>query len=264
MYEKVIEVDIWSTYGCFNKSFSNKGGLLTYPIPPKTEIIGMIGSVLGIDFDDYEEIGDKRIYSIEKFYDIQISVQALFDLKTARLVYNNCDKTIANIYQDILVNPKYKVFISFPIKLKEYESEFIEKIKNHSTIYNLYMGRNEFPLNYEYLRSFDRIDKSFTDEDDIEDFKVIGFIKRSKFEEISIHKIDKFSSNVIGSKPFFEYLINDYPIKRYNFTNFKYEFISFYPELNNEINSYFYKLELKDDSEIILTDIGDDKWIYLI
>ena len=212
----------------------------------------------------YEEIGDKRIYSIEKFYDIQISVQALFDLKTARLVYNNCDKTIANIYQDILVNPKYKVFISFPIKLKEYESEFIEKIKNHSTIYNLYMGRNEFPLNYEYLRSFDRIDKSFTDEDDIEDFKVIGFIKRSKFEEISIHKIDKFSSNVIGSKPFFEYLINDYPIKRYNFTNFKYEFISFYPELNNEINSYFYKLELKDDSEIILTDIGDDKWIYLI
>ena len=264
MYEKVIEMDIWSTYGCFNKSFSNKGGLLTYPIPPKTAIIGMIGSVLGIAFDDYEEINDEKIFSIEKLFDIQISVQALFDLKTARLVYNNCDKTISNIYQDILVNPKFKIFISFPDNLYGFESDFIEKIKNHSTIYNLYMGRNEFPLNYEYIRSFNRNDTTFTDEDDIESLKVIGLIKRSKFEEVSIHKIDNFASNIIGSKPFFEYLINDYPIKRYNFTKFSYEFISFYPELNNELNSYFNKLELKEGTEITLTNIGDDKWICLI
>ena len=264
MYEKVIEMDIWSTYGCFNKSFSNKGGLLTYPIPPKTSIIGMIGSVLGINFDDYDEINERKVYSIEKFFDVQISVQALFDLKTARLVYNNCDKTIANIYQDILVNPKYKIFISFPDSLKEYESEFIKKLKTHSTIYNLYMGRNEYPLNYEYLRSFNRIDKTFTDDDEIEELKVIGTIKRSKFEEVSINKIDKFSSKIIGSKPFFEYLIHDYPIERYNFTSFKYEFISFYPELNDKSSSYFNNLELKENTEIKLTDIGDDKWIYLI
>lgn len=264
MYEKVTEIDIWSTYGCFNKSFSNKGGLLTYPLPPKTAIIGMIGSILGIDFDDYEEVEGKRVYSIEKFFDIQISIQPLFDLKTARVVFNNCDTSISNVYQDVLVNPKYKVFISFPNNLSEYESVFMERIENHSTIYNLYMGRNEFPLNYEYIRSFERLDKTFNDEDNIENLKVSGCIKRSKFEEVMIHKVDKFSSNIMGSKPFFEYLINDYPVSRNNFTNFKYEFISFYPEVNNEFDSYFYKLELKEDCEITLTDIGDEKWICLI
>jgi len=264
MYEKVIEMDIWSTYGCFNKSFSNKGGLLTYSIPPKTAVIGLIGAVLGIDFDDYEEIDNQRVYLIEKLFDVQISVQALFDLKTARLVYNNCDKSISNINQDILVNPKYKLFISFPDSLKEYEREFSQRIRSHQTVYNLYMGRNEFLLNYDFIREFDRRDKTFTSDDDISTLKVKGFIKRSLIEELSVPQVNKFSSGVFGSQPLFEYLISDYPIKRYAFTNFQHEFISFYPEIHNERDSYFRIIEIKDDCEITLTDIGDNRWINLI
>ena len=55
----VIEFDIWSKFGCFSKPFSNSGGILTYFIPPKTSIMGMVGSVLGYSFDDF--IIDEKI-----------------------------------------------------------------------------------------------------------------------------------------------------------------------------------------------------------
>lgn len=264
MYNKIIELDIWSSFGCFNKSFSNKGGLLTYPIPPKTAIIGMIGSVIGIDFDDYEIIDNKKVYSIEKFYDIQISIQPLFDLKTTRLTYNNSsNNSIANINQEILVNPKYKIFISFPNELNEYELDFVEKIKKHETVYNLYMGRNEFPLNYKFKKYFDRYDQTFTNKN-IQDVEIVGILKRSFINELTVDKINLLSINQIGSKPFFEYLINDYPIKRLSFSNFEYEFISFFPDNNSDIESYFSIEELKEGKEILLTKIGDNKWIYLL
>ena len=51
-YLNVIEMDIWSSFGCFSKPFSTVGGVLSYLIPPKTSIIGMIGAVLGYEFND--------------------------------------------------------------------------------------------------------------------------------------------------------------------------------------------------------------------
>ena len=32
---------------------------------------------------------------------------------------------------------------------------FLDRITNHQTIYNLYMGRNEFPLSYNLCNIFD-------------------------------------------------------------------------------------------------------------
>ena len=65
-FSNVIELDIWSNFGCFSKPFSTTGGILSYLIPPKTSIIGMIGAILGYDFDDYEEKDSIKEYKIEK------------------------------------------------------------------------------------------------------------------------------------------------------------------------------------------------------
>ena len=130
-FSKIIELDIWSKFGCFSKPFSNSGGILTYFIPPKTSIIGMIGSVLGYSFDDFE-IGEDgtKIYSIERFNDIKISIQPLFSLKTKRVTYNNVSgNDIKNIHQDVLLNPHYKIYISFPDNLSEEEYLFLDRIK---------------------------------------------------------------------------------------------------------------------------------------
>lgn len=282
-YSKVIEMDIWSNFGCFSKPFSNTGGILSYLIPPKTSIVGMIGAVLGYEFDGL----DDDIYKIEELYDIKISIQPLFDLKTKRVTFNNVEGTtekvkISNIHQDVLINPYYKLFISFPDSLNDKEDLFINRIKNHETIFSLYMGRNEFPLSFELCDVFE-YESIILNLNNLEEFfsndeKIYGSLNRSIVKDTQLVSISKTSNenNLIFSfsknsekilKSFYEYVIREYPIKRYNFTDFIYGDISFYAA-DNMKDCYFSKIIFKDDVSnddfMELTKIGDNEWISLI
>ena len=289
-YNKVIEMDIWSNFGCFTKPFSTTGGLLTYLIPPKTSIIGIIGSVLGYEFDDYT-VGDdnKSHYSIEKLFDVKISIQPLFDLKTKRVTFNRVDGninklSISNIHQDVLINPYYKLFISFPESLKIEEEIFIERVKNHQTIYNLYMGRNEFVLSYEFYNIFD-YDVTVITKDNAEEFfsnnnmKIFGTLNRSLIKDTKLKSI--YKNNVMENSPIFsmnnqggvnlshsfEYIVPEYPIKRSNFTEFSYSEISFFA--CEEFKKYYFsqiqlKDDLDDDDSLDLIRIGENEWISMI
>ena len=281
-YLNVIEMDIWSSFGCFSKPFSTVGGVLSYLIPPKTSIIGMIGAVLGYEFND----SNNGIFAIEELNDIKLSVQPLFDLKSKRVTFNRVEGTtnnvvISNIHQDVLINPYYKLFISFPSHLQEKEKLFIDRIKRHETIFNLYMGRNEFILSYKLCQIFD-YESLFLDKNNINEFfnngseKIFGSLNRKYIEYtelISVNNFDdingtllfKFNNSEKKLKSYYEYIIREYPIKRTNFTDFVYSDISFYSAENLK-DCYFSKLTLKDDlnAEIELTKIGEHEWISMI
>ena len=281
-YLNVIEMDIWSSFGCFSKPFSTVGGVLSYLIPPKTSIIGMIGAVLGYEFND----SNNGIFAIEELNDIKLSVQPLFDLKSKRVTFNRVEGTtnnvvISNIHQDVLINPYYKLFISFPSHLQEKEKLFIDRIKRHETIFNLYMGRNEFILSYKLCQIFD-YESLCLDKNNINEFfnngseKIFGSLNRKYIEYtelISVNNFDdingtllfKFNNSKKKLKSYYEYIIREYPIKRTNFTDFVYSDISFYSAENLK-DCYFSKLTLKDDlnAEIELTKIGEHEWISMI
>ena len=276
-YKNIIEMDIWSKFGCFTKPFSNSGGLLTYLIPPKTSIIGMVGAILGYDFEDFETTeNDLKKYSIEKLNDIKISVQPLFPFKVKRVVFNNlvADKKIINIKQDVLFNPYYKLFISFPEQLNEEKEVFEERIKTHKSVYNLYMGRNEFFLNYEYCKSFENPKKySLTNENKNkffnESYEIHGSLNRENIQNTALSKKINTTRNLFSVdnsydlESYYEYLISDYPIKREQFAEFTYSPISFYTRDKNE-QCYFSDITLKSKESLELFNIGGKKWISLI
>ncbi len=274
-FSNIIELDIWSKFGCFSKSFSNSGGILTYFIPPKTSIMGMIGSVLGYSFDEFE-LNDEgiKIYSIEKFNEIKVSIQPLFPLKTKRVTYNNVSgEGIKNIHQDVLLNPYYKIFISFPDSLKEDENLFLDRIKNQQSVYNLYMGKNEFLLNVELKNVFDYESFVVNNSNKNEFFsknKIYGSLNRKNIKSTILKSEKEKAKRTLFSRAstsklesYYEYFIRDYPIKRENFVDFTYSPISFYA-YPKEGDCYFSDLELKEDCEIELCKIGDNKWISLI
>ena len=285
-FSNIIEIDIWSNFGCFNKSFSTTGGMLSYLIPPKTSIIGIIGSILGYEFDDFEEKGNIKKYLIEDLFEIKVSIQPLFDFKSKRVTFNrvsgNINKTeIINIHQDVLTNPYYKLFISFPDDLKNEEKLFLDRIKNHQTIYNLYMGRNEFPLSYKLCNIFN-YDSVFLNKNNIDEFfkndnvKIYGSLNRKFIKDTELKSIDSMDGdglifnmdkNDICLKSFYEYVIREYPIKRTNFVDFTYSDISFY-SADNLKDCYFSNLILKDDLDenqgVELTKIGENEWISMI
>ncbi|MEN4006636.1 MAG: CRISPR-associated protein Cas5 [Methanobacterium sp.] len=280
-YKNIIEIDIWSSFGCFTKPFSNTGGLLTYLIPPKTSIIGMIAAILGYEFDDYEELDDKtRKYKIEELYDIKVSIQALFDLKVKRVTFNSHygnEPHMLNVNQDILINPFYKVYLSFPSELKDKEKIFLERIIANETVYNLYMGRNEFFMNYEFKNYFEGLKHHILNKNNENDFfksnedqKIYGTLDKRKIENTELYSeitertiLGTLRQDIKKLASYYEYIIRDYPVKRYDFTNFSYAPVSFY-SMNKNDNAYFSKLSLNANEELELYEIGENKWISLI
>lgn len=280
-YKNIIEMDIWSSFGCFTKPFSNTGGLLTYLIPPKTSIIGMVAAILGYEFNDYEKMEDgTKKYKIEELYDIKISIQALFDLKVKRVTFNSHygnEPHMLNVNEDILINPLYNIYLSFPNELEDKEEIFLERIKANETVYNLYMGRNEFFMNYEFKNYFEGLEPHILDKSHENDFfkgnkdqKVYGIIDKRKISNIKLYS-EITETTIFGTlkqdikklASYYEYVIRDYPIERHNFVDFNYIPISFY-SMNKNDNAYFSKLSLNENEELELYEIGDNKWISLI
>lgn len=280
-YKNIIEMDIWSSFGCFTKPFSNTGGLLTYLIPPKTSIIGMVAAILGYEFNDYEKMEDgTKKYKIEELYDIKISIQAFFDLKVKRVTFNSHygnEPYMLNVNEDILINPLYNIYLSFPSELGDKEEIFLEYIKANETVYNLYMGRNEFFMNYEFKNYFEGLKPYILDKSHENDFfkgdedqKVYGIIDKRKISNVELYS-EITETTIFGTlkqdikklASYYEYVIRDYPIKRHNFVDFNYIPISFY-SMNKNDNAYFSKLSLNENEELELYEIGDNKWISLI
>lgn len=279
-YEDIIEMEIWSSFGCFTKPFSNTGGLLTYLIPPKTSVIGMIGAVLGYDFEDFTELEDgTRRYKIEELYDIHVSIQSLFDLKVKRVTFNSHygnEPNLMNIHEDVLIEPFYKLYINFPEKLNKEQNEFLKRLKSNETVYTLYMGRNEFFMNYEFVNHYKNVETEILDSENSSEFfkqseeqKIYGILDKRIVENVTLSEtteqiiFGRLTSGIKKLASFYEYIIRDYPIKRYNFINFEYAPVSFY-SMNKKANCFFSNLDLKEDMELNLYKIGENEWISLI
>lgn len=279
-YEDIIEMDIWSSFGCFTKPFSNTGGLLTYLIPPKTSIIGMVAAILGYEFDDFEELDDgTKRYRIEELYDIKVSIQSLFDLKVKRVTFNSHygnEPNLLNVHEDVLIEPFYKLYLNFPKKLKNEKNEFLKRLRAKESIYNLYMGRNEFFMNYEFINHFEDAKTEILNPEDSSEFfkqsneqKVYGLLDKRIVESVTLSETSeqilfgRLTSGIKKLASFYEYIIRDYPVKRYNFINFEYAPISFY-SMNKNGNCFFSNLNLKEDQELQLYKIGENEWISLI
>ncbi len=282
-YKNIIKMEIWSQFGSFSKPFSNTGGMLTYLIPPKTAIIGMIGSVLGYNIEDYEEDGDgKRRYRIEELYATGVSIQPIFELRTKRMTFNShygIEPKLLNAKHDILLNPKYIIYLSFPEELSSQEKAFLKSIKNKESVYNLYMGRNHFPLNYEFLKYYESCDtkeikKRF---DSNGDERLYGTLNRRIIEKprLTTHEQKKttiYTNNMkeqikkIATE--YDYLIKDYPVRRRNFTDFEYLPVSFFSTKHGEkksvIDTYYSRFEVRKNSSVRLYSVGDGRWITLI
>lgn len=160
-------IDIESAFGAFNKPFSNTGGLLTFMIPPKTAIIGLLGATVGY--------GLRK--TLETFRDTKVGVEPLKNIETKTITYNchygGRPGRIVNIKQELLVKPRYRLYIEIESSVKDKKlieviKELLQKtgvqeeakdvreglellFRNHISYYSLYMGKNDFPLRYSLI-----------------------------------------------------------------------------------------------------------------
>ncbi len=183
--KRVLVFNIQGKFAHFKKFYSNKSSL-TYKIPPRTVLMGMIASILQ--------------YSRDSYYDILDSNRAKFGVKIIRpgiphfecMNYLKEDGNHTQVRLELLV-PKndiieYQVF--FTHEDIELMKELEERIKESNFGYGLFLGQRQFRATAEYvkvvkethitlLKEYEGKIGTLTFKDNIKQLKVDGYARLS-------------------------------------------------------------------------------------
>lgn len=175
----IIEIDFWADYGHFSHPATIYSSL-TYPIPPKTVVMGFLGAVGGLaSIEEYKFLNSIR-YSV-KINQIEGKENYCFNgVKDALPSVKNYQQNIKQrkqFYRELLINPSYKLFIDFSECLEE-SKVIIENLKNHIALFQPYMGINLCLANFEFIAEHSSIVKQSNDFIPIDSFVTLG----TKFE----------------------------------------------------------------------------------
>jgi len=156
----IIGFQIWADYGHFSHPATIYSSL-TYPVPPKTTIMGMLGAIAGEE--DYlalnamryavivEQLDGKRQFCFNGIKD------ALTQLNPAK--GSGFTKGRKQFYRELLVNPHYRIYCDLSDVAKDFKERLVEILKSKRSIYPLYMGINFCLAEYRFLGLFESIQK---------------------------------------------------------------------------------------------------------
>ncbi len=151
---KVLCFELFGDYAQFKKYFTNMSPL-SFSIPPRTALAGIIGAILGIDKDVNPEHFDE-----DKSF---IALKLINPVKKTRIAHNYIKTDNINYVFDIrsrkptniefLKNVRYRVY--FSCKDEEMYQKLKEYLSNHQSIYTVSLGISGCLANYEYLGEHD-------------------------------------------------------------------------------------------------------------
>lgn len=152
--KEILIFDISSEYGHFRK-FNTTTSPLTYSIPTRTAVVGIIGAILGLEREISEGKYRDGIEPIqEKFSkeNTDIAIQILKPVKKVNIGFNlvNTKESFFNIKNrtqiefELLKDAKFRIY--FAMNDKGVFNELAERIKNHKYHFSPYLGLSQFTL----------------------------------------------------------------------------------------------------------------------
>lgn len=159
--KKVLVFDIWSEYGHFKKPYTTTSPL-TFSIPSRTALTGIVGAILGIEKGknnsklNYSNCNmSVRVLSPIKKVVIN---QNLIKTKTAKLMSRM--KSVGGRTQiriEKLKNPRYRIYIE--VFNKKLHNELKISLTEHLAEYTPCMGLTEDILNFNFVGEYDYKEK---------------------------------------------------------------------------------------------------------
>ncbi|MEM4067613.1 MAG: type I-B CRISPR-associated protein Cas5b [Candidatus Micrarchaeaceae archaeon] len=139
--ERALSFDLSSDFAIFRRGYTTTSAL-TYAIPPKPTILGIIGAILGTDYNDYNtrlkdsKIAIRILSPIEKITIAQNLIDTSGSLKFPIIIPADKGRTRGSF--EYLRNPRFRIFFSS-------EGESYAKLKSmlekHQTFFTPYMGQ---------------------------------------------------------------------------------------------------------------------------
>jgi CRISPR-associated protein Cas5h len=176
--KKLISFTIKAEFGMFKKPDINDKIFVSYNMVHKPYLLGILGAIMGYAGHNQNNDKSKIPEYYEKLKDIRVAIAPSSEnggiFKKEFIIFNNTTNgTIANITEQTLVNPAYRIYLELD---DEVDKELIEKLKNNEAIFPPYMGKNEFSLWWDNFRVHYKFDKMETKEK----FEVKSIIKKTE------------------------------------------------------------------------------------
>ncbi len=169
----VIVFDIWADFAHFSHPATIYSSI-TYPIPTKTAVMGILGAIGGLgNTGDYIFLNN-ILYSVKI---MRISGKRKFIFNGIKNALSSIDfkKGIQNIknrkqfYRELLLNPKFRLYIDISNVDSDKIKGIVNNIKNHKSLFPVYLGVNFCLANFEFTGECEnkdvRDDKDYVDID---------------------------------------------------------------------------------------------------
>lgn len=152
--QNVLVFDIWGDYGHFRKFYTTSSPL-TFSIPPRTSLCGLLGAIVGLGKDKYLNYFSKK--------DAQIALRLLNPIKKTRLGINLINtkgnhwilvrksghEPRTQIRTEFIKDAKFRVYV-FHADENIYKT-LKENLSQHKSFYTPSLGLSELLCNFSYL-----------------------------------------------------------------------------------------------------------------
>lgn len=149
---ELLSFEITSDFAFFNKPDINHFKL-TYNLPPKTTILGLLGSLIGLPGLKEQKENEEYPKFYEKLSNLIIGVTPpsdKFPFNKTIIVYNSKNSyfgsekyEVVQVKEQLLIEPKYEIHITSTDN-NEYFNKIKSKLLRSKTIFTPYLGKNEF------------------------------------------------------------------------------------------------------------------------
>lgn len=151
---KALVFDIWADYAHFKKYYTTTSPL-TFSIPPKTTLYGIVSAILGFSKDEY----------LKYFQEGQckIAIEIKNPVKKTRINLNLIDtkkaalmaqiKTRTQIKTEFLKDAKYRIY--FVHQNKDLYNNLKDKLKKHQSVYSISLGLSENLANFKFIEEIE-------------------------------------------------------------------------------------------------------------
>lgn len=152
MAEKYLVFDISAFYGHFKKPYTTTSPL-TYSIPTRTAVSGIIAAMLGFEKEEYQKYFTK--------HQAKIGIGIKDPIKKVRISENliNTKKSMNKIYErtqikvEFLKDACYRIY--FAHRDEQIYGRLKKLLKDHSTVYTISLGLSENLANFTFVGEFE-------------------------------------------------------------------------------------------------------------
>jgi CRISPR-associated protein Cas5h len=156
---QVLSIRWYAKYGHFLRAEANANAL-SYPVPPRTAVLGMIAALLGLEKDTLPEKLDKTLVAIggtlpQRFWHrikLRKNLPAAlpFTVKKGQKGSSGTDESPKLVLQEWLWQPDYQVHIAMPDNPSVF-SELSDRIAKKRWHFSPYMGLSELLADVEFI-----------------------------------------------------------------------------------------------------------------